>query len=202
MKKIISLFIILILLLSLTGCSSSISYEEMEETLSDFMEALKVYDREALTECLDRFPDSSEYVYLDDIYNDEGYMELYRLAFPELTYIVEEDDKNTLNITCTNADIQKLYVNVTAMVLELAISDETLQKKLNEDEGNGILLVRELMLSMARDPSNLQKATNSYTLTFKRKEGKVVIVCNDELRTLITGRFFLSKNMLASDLNR
>ena len=200
MKKIVSILLILCLLLGFSGCSPSVSATEMEATLAQFMDALKIYDREAMTACLDVFPDSSGYVYLDDIYNDEGYMELYRLTFGDLEYTIQETEKNTVTIRCKNSDIQTLYTNVTSTVLQMAMTDPTLQNKLNEDEENGIVLVRELMLSFAREKKNLEQSEDSYTLSFKKENGKVYILCDDELRCLITGRFFLSKNMLVSDL--
>ena len=77
---------------------------------------------------------------------------------------------------------------------------ETLQKKLDEDEENGIVLVRELMLSLARENKNLERTTDTYTLSFKKVNVKVKLICDDALRSLMTGRFFLSKNMQISDL--
>ncbi len=200
MRKIIAVLSIMVILLGFNGCSPSVSSNEMEKTIDQFMDALKIYDREAMTGYLDEFPDSSDYVYLDDIYNDEGYMELYRLTFGGLEYSIEDVNKNALTIQCTNTDIQNLYNNVTTMVMQMAISDETLQKKLDEDEENGIVLVRELMLSLARENKNLQRSTNTYTISFEKANGKVKLICDDELRTLMTGRFFLAKNMRISDL--
>ncbi len=199
MKRIVIILSIIALLLGFSGCSPSVSSNEMEKTMGQFMDALKVYDREKMTACLDEFPDGSAYVYLDDIFNDEGYMELYRLTFKDLEYSIEDIEKNSLTIQCTNTDIQSLYSEVTATVMQMALSDEALQKKLDEDEKNGVILVRELMLSLARENKNLKRTTNTYTVSFKITNGKVILICNDELRSLMTGRFFLSKNMPISD---
>ena len=90
-------------------------------------------------------------------------------------------------------DVQTLYAGVSAAVLNLALTDETLQEKLQENDENALILIQQTMLSWAEQEDMVETMTQEYTLSFTEKDGKTVIVCDDELRALITGNFFLSK---------
>ncbi|PWM38726.1 MAG: hypothetical protein DBX52_06555 [Clostridiales bacterium] len=174
----------------------------MEETTALFTEALREYNREEMAVYLTQFPDNTAYVYLDDIFNDTGYIELYRMLYPNITYSIQSFEKNRAVIEYTMPNIQKLYTNVSAAVLNLALTDETLQQKLAENDENGIILIREMMLYYASSGNGIENMTQQFTLTFQKKEGRIVIVCDDALRALITGNFFLSKNMTQESIEQ
>ena len=139
----------------------------MEETTALFTEALREYNREEMAVYLTQFPDNTAYVYLDDIFNDTGYIELYRMLYPNITYSIQSFEKNRAVIEYTMPNIQKLYTNVSAAVLNLALTDETLQQKLAENDENGIILIREMMLYYASSGNGIENMTQQFTLTFQ-----------------------------------
>jgi hypothetical protein len=200
MKRILTLLIAVTILLSVCGCSSSVEKTAMEQTLSTFTEALKRYDREAMGQVLTAFPDNSGYVYLDDIFNDDPYIELYQHLYADITYNVESLEKNRAVVTYHMPNVQNLFMSVSAMVMNLAMSDANLQEKLIENDENGIILIQEMMLSLAEQGNSIEEMSQKFTLTFTEQEGKTLIVCNDELRALITGNFFLSKSMTVDEI--
>lgn len=191
MKRIILLVLAFVLLL--TSCGIGTSAEE--QTLERFTEAMRIYDKQAMAELLTAFPDKSPYVYLDDIFNDAKYQELYRLLYTDITYAIKSTKNNRITAEFTMPNVQKLYANAAAMVTNLAFMDETLVDKLNENEENGIILIQELMLEMAKQDGKVETMEQEFTLSFAENNGKVVIVCDDELKALLTGNFFLSKNV-------
>ncbi|MBQ7936391.1 MAG: hypothetical protein IJ333_08645 [Clostridia bacterium] len=200
MKRILAFCTVLMMLVSFSGCSRSFPKEDMEQTLAEFTEALKGYDREKMTSHLTEFPDHSQYVYLDDIFNDEAYMELYQLLYPQITYTVQSATDHQLIVDVTMPNVQMLYTNVMTLVLQMAMEDGELQQKLSESDENGIVLIQELMLAYVRQGNEVETMTQTFTLSFDAKDGKPVIVCDDQLRALITGNFFLSKNSTLAEI--
>ncbi len=201
MKRFFLLVVITVMLLSLTGCGVGVTDHQMEKTLSQFTEALKEYDRDAMAALLTEFPDNSAYVYLDDIFNDDAYIKLYQTLFSEITYEIKSCEKNQIVAEYSMPNIQELYSTVTALILQMALSDENLSQKLAEDDQNGIILIQETMLSFAEESHYVETMEQEFTLTFTEVGGKTVIECNDELRALITGNFFLSKSTTLDEVN-
>lgn len=200
MKRFVLFLLAAVMLFSMAGCSGRLSQTEMEATLSDFTEALREYDRDAMTELLTEFPDNSAYVYLDDIFNDDPYIELYRVLFPDITYEIQAVKGNKLTVKYTMPNVQGLYSTVSALALQMAMSDESFQEKLSENDENGIVFIQEMMLYLALQGEDVETMTEEFTLTFKERGDQAVIVCNDELRALMTGNFFLSKNMREDEI--
>ncbi len=187
MKRFGTWMILIVFLLTLSGCSKH------DETLDRLFEGLKVYDREIMSEVLTEFPDNSRFVYVDDIFNDEGYRKIYEELFSSVTYKVISSDQNIVKIEVTMPNIQKLYTEVSAWVLTQAISDPELQARLEENELNGVLLIQEIMYSYAvNQPDQIETVTEEFQLRFT-EDG--LIQCTDSVRALLTGNLFLSKNI-------
>jgi hypothetical protein len=166
------------------------------DTIDAFFDGLKTYNVEKMTQTLDRFPDNKGYVYLDDIFNDERYIDIYRSVYPEISYSIKEIKGDYAIVSVKIPDIQSLYTDVTALVTSMTLEDEELLNKLMENETNGIILVQEMMYGYVNSENYQPKyISKDFKLSFKTMEGKTVIVCDDELRALMTGNFFLSKNM-------
>ena len=200
MKRFFLLLIAAVMLISSAGCSVSIDESKMNDTLTLFTNALKVYDRDAMTLLVTEFPDKTEYVYLDDIFNDEPYINLYRILFSDITYEIKSCEKNRIIAEFTMPNVQQLYSTVLAEVFQMVMSNEELQAKLDEDDQNGVILTQEMMLSLAIN-GEYETMIQEFTLTFKEKEDRVILVCDDQFRALITGNFFLSRNISQSDVN-
>ena len=67
MKRIVAIVVLLCVLCSFSSCRRD------ESQIERLFEGLKAYDRAVMSEVLTDFPNNSEYVYLDDIFNDEKY---------------------------------------------------------------------------------------------------------------------------------
>ena len=199
MKKIISIVLACVLLLSLSSCRGKYTRGEMEETVAHFTEALKVYDSYEMSRYLTEFPDNEGYVYLDDIFNDEGYLRLYRILYEQITCEVVSAKKDKVVIKVHMPNIQNLYTVVSMIVVNMAIGDETLQDKLSENDENSIVLIQEAMIAYAKQ-GNYSMMEQEFTLSFGERGGVPVIVCDDELRAFMTGNLYLSKNITAADV--
>ncbi len=194
MKRVLLFCFTVVLLLTTVGCQTKLPQSEMENTTKEFMVALQSYDRAAMSVVLSAFPDNTPYVYVDDIFNDPGYVEMYRLLFKDISYRVVGADKNGLTVEVTMPNVQELYVRVMGVVFQMALTNPELEQKLGESSENGSVLVREIMLDQVKRGQVPQSFTEEFILSFGQKDGQTVICCDDTLRTLMTGKFFLSKN--------
>jgi hypothetical protein len=185
MKRFWIWLLLLMLLLSLCGCNQKC------ETVDRLFDGLKEYDISAMSEVLDEFPDNSRFVYLDDIFNDEGYQKTYKLLYPSVEYKIVSVDKHFATVKVSMPNIQKLFSDASSVATAMALEDAELRNRLNESDFNGIILIQEIMYSYAQQPDRVEMMNETFKLRFN-EDG--TIVCNDSLRALITGNFFLSKN--------
>ena len=190
MRRIVVFFAMIVMLFSLTACKYDTA------TIDRLFEGLKVYDRSVMSEVLTEFPDNSEYVYLDDIFNDEKYIKVYQALYGETEYEILKIDSYSAKVKVRMPDIQKLFTDVSAWVFSAALEDAELSNKLAENDYNGIILIQELMYAYATNEEyEVQTLEAEFNLRFKKVDGRICIVCDEELRALITGNFYLSKNM-------
>ena len=187
MKRFGALVILMAFLVSLSGCSTKVA------AVDRLFEGLRAYDRETMSEVLTEFPDNSRFVYVDDIFNDEGYCKIYRQLYSSIEYKVVSANSKTVKVKVTMPNVQKLYTEVSAWVMSEALNDPDLQGRLEENDTNGVILIQEIMYSYAvNQPEQIETITEEFQL-FLTEDGK--IQCTDTLRALITGNLFLSKNI-------
>ena len=190
MKRLIAFIVLFSILLSLSAC------QKYEKQIDRLFEGLKTYDRSIMSEVLTEFPDNSSYVYLDDIFNDEKYIKIYQALFSDIEYEIIKTNSRSATVKVKMPDIQKLFSDVSAWVLSAALEDADLSNKLAENDYNGIVLIQELMYAYAtNDEYQVQVLETEFDLQFEEVNGKTYILCNDDLRALITGNFYLSKNI-------
>ena len=199
MKKWISIMIIAVLLLTLCGCKGKFSRNEINDTLTQFIDALKTYDGDEMARHLTAFPDNGDYVYLDDIFNDEGYVRLYRIFYDQITWELVSVKKDKAVIKVKMPNVQNLFSVVSMSVMNMVMSDEALQDKLDESDEYSLILLQESMIAFA-EQGNYSMLEQTFTLSFGERGGVPVIVCDDELRAFMTGNLFLSKNITKSDV--
>lgn len=202
MKRILLLLICAVFLFSGAACGTkrgSLSEKEMTNALNAFVSSMSNYDIEEMTSELTEFPNKDPYVYLDDIFNDEAYTALYRAVYYNISHKVKRAEADQLVVEFTMPDIRQLYITISSAVLNMALNDPDLQQKLNEDEMNGVILIQQAMLSAAAK-GNYDTMKQEFTLSFKKENDSVLIVCDDELRALLTGNLFLSRNMKKDDI--
>ncbi|MBQ4136557.1 MAG: hypothetical protein IJD67_00460 [Clostridia bacterium] len=196
-SKVISVLCLLFILVGcLGGCETAENEgnKEYQALIDSFFVELKSYNVDGMREHLNVFPDKSEYVYLDDIFNDEPYQELYRILYPTLTYKVKSIENNIAIIEVTMPNIQQLYATTSMGVTNLALEDETLKQILMQDENKSIELIQQTMLAAARTEGKVHDMTVEFTLTFDRDGEKLMIMADDQLRALLTGNFYISKS--------
>ncbi len=202
MKRITALAVIFALVIVLSGCGHKIPREDAQGVVDPFFAALKVYDREAMSGYLTEFPDNSGYVYIDDIFNDEAYLKLYRQLYSSITYEMKSTDGMRVILEVSMPNIHALYTDISARIMSLTLMDETLRDKLEENSENAVILLQETMLSIAaKNPEQIEKMTQEYTLTMQKKNGSYQIVTDDEVRKLLTGNLFLAKSTTVETMN-
>ncbi len=195
MKRITGLALIFALVIMLSGCGHKINREDAQGVLDPFFAALKEYDREEMSNYLSDFPDNSGYVYIDDIFNDEAYVKLYRQLYSSITYSVKSINGKSVVLEVSMPNIHTLYTDISARIMSLTLMDESLRDKLEENSENAVVLLQETMLSIAtQTPEQIEKMTQEYTLTFQKENGTYQIVADDEVRKLLTGNLFLAKS--------
>ncbi len=189
MKRIVAVIILICILFSFAACQKG------QAQIDRLFEGLKTYDRSVMSEVLTEFPDNSEYVYLDDIFNDEKYIKVYQALYEDIDYEIIKIDQYSAKVKVTMPNIQKLFTDVSAWVLSAALEDAELSNKLAEDDYNGIILIQKLMYAYATNGNyEVQTLEAEFNLRFEEVGGKKYIICDEELRALITGNFYLSKN--------
>ncbi len=189
MKRIIAVIVLMCILFSFTASQKN------ETQIDRLFEGLKSYDRSVMSEVLTEFPDNSEYVYLDDIFNDEKYIKIYQELYKDIDYEIIKIDQYSAKVKVKMPNVQKLFTDVSAWVLSSALEDAELSNKLAENDYNGILLIQELMYAYATNGNyEVQSLNTEFNLRFEEADGKKYIICDEELRALITGNFYLSKN--------
>lgn len=201
-KVVTILCLLLVIVGCLGGCSSTedVSNEEYKTLIDNFFVDLKSYNVDGMKEHLNVFPNKSEYVYLDDIFNDEPYKELYRILYPKLTYEVKSVESNIAIVEVTMPNIQQLYATTSMGVTNLALEDETLKQILMQDENKSIELIQQTMLAAARTEGRVNDMTVEFTLTFDREGDKLMIMADDQLRALLTGNFYISKSQRIDEI--
>ncbi len=202
MKRITALAVIFALVVILSGCGHKISREDAQSVVDPFFAALKEYDREAMSGYLTEFPDNTGYVYVDDIFNDEAYVKLYRQLYSSITYSIKSIEGNRVIFEVSMPNIHALYTDISARIMSLTLMDETLRDKLEENSENAVILLQETMLSIAtQNPDQIEKMTQEYTLTLQKKNGTYQIATDDEVRKLLTGNLFLAKSTTFESMN-
>ncbi len=189
MKRIVTFAVLICMLLSIAACQKDTAQ------IDRLFEGLKTYDRSVMSEVLTEFPDNSEYVYLDDIFNDEKYIKVYQALYKDIDYEIIKMDQYSAKVRVRMPDVQKLFTDVSAWVLSAALEDVELSNKLAENDYNGIVLIQELMYAYATNGNyEVQTMETEFNLRFEEMDGKKCIVSDEQLRALITGNFYFSKN--------
>lgn len=189
MKRIVAYLAMIFTLLSLSACKYDAA------TIDRLFEGLKTYDRSVMSEVLTEFPDNSEYVYLDDIFNDEKYIKVYQALYKNIDYEIIKIDQYSAKVRVKMPNIEKLFTDVKLWVSLTAYGDVELSNKLAENDYNGIILIQELMYAYATNGNyEVQTLEAEFNLRFEEVDGKKYIICDEELRALITGNFYLAKN--------
>ncbi len=197
MKRIIAIVLLLATALVMGACSS---YEAETACIDAFMKATQKYDRQEMRSYLTEFPDNSEYVYVDDIFNDSRYVQLYQLLYKDLKYEIKKISGDEAVIKCKMPNIQELYNLATTTAMNYALADSTLFEKLQESEENGAVFTQELMFGFAEKGDNISMMEQEFTLSLVRENRTVLIECDDQLKALITGNFYLSRKMRIDDI--
>ncbi len=189
MKRFVLFLIVICLALSATACSGNASDADVNRVLDGFVGALKAYDRTAMELYLTEFPDNTGATYPDDIFNNSSYVELYRSLYSDITYAVTSYEKNNVTVKITMPDIEGLYKDTCEYVRKLADRNAELDKKLKD---NDVIFIQEMMRDRAAETIEMMEV--EYVLEVIEDETSILIVCDDELRSMITGNFYRAKS--------
>jgi len=193
--KRLGLFLIIICLgLSAVSCTGNASEADVDRVLAGFVAALKNYDREGMSRYLTEFPDNTGAAYTDDLFSDSSYVELYRSLYSDITYAVTMHEKNTVTIKIKMPNIGALYLDTCKYVEDLAKKNTALSEKL---KGHNIVFIQEMMRERSVDTIEIMDA--EFTLELVERDDALLIVCDDMLRSLMTGNFYQVRGESAVD---
>ena len=185
-KNIIALALATILLFSLTSCTNS----SAEGAITSLFKALKTYDTEAITEVVTEFPNTNDCGVTYDLFSDEAYVVLFREAYGELTYsidnIVENESSATVTLKMTHPDFKSAYSTAMYSVAALVFSDSKFYEQVMSDETADIsYLVPQQMKNMYVN-EKIETIETTYTLTLINDNGAWKINTDDQLKNLMS----------------
>ena len=197
LKRFISLALVAILAVSLVSCKSGAG--AAKEVVTDFMTALTTYDMDAMSKCIEDFPDNTGTVYKHDIYTEDYYKDLYETANTKLSYSITSASSDTVKLNVTMPDIYSLYQNTFMSVLSQAISDEQMQAYVLDENNDPQLLIVALMINEI-ETNGIDTVDEEITLTVGKINGEYKIKTDDQLKLLMTSKLSLAQSSAVNEV--
>ena len=185
MKRILSVFLALSLLLGLTACTAA---PKPEDTLKQFFEAMKGFDFEGMQACMDDafnqddilgdFAEDDLTGLLDYVKNNAASIS-YQIGTPQI-----KDDTATVAVSAEYTDIspvmQEAFSDYFMSVLSMLFTE------LSEEDSEQIFAKS---LSKAIETANPSRASEeiAFTLTRTDEQWKITDFSQDALTTVLTG---------------
>ena len=200
MKKIIALVLVFVVAFSVCGCATNSFAEQEQNVIHGFMNGLKIYSTDEMTNYIESFPNSDNSIYVNDVFSDPSFVEVYKEANTHMSYtIADKKVDGAAVVTVTFVDIQKLYADTVAKMFTSANTDENLKNLLLDENTNAQELISAYMLSTLQN-SDVETVTEEFRLTTYKDGNSFKIRTDDELKELMTGKLSLSRNVTLDDI--
>ncbi len=200
MKKIIALVLVFVVAFSVCGCATNSFAEQEQNVIHGFMNGLKIYSIDEMTNYIESFPNSDNSIYVNDVFSDPSFVEVYKEANTHMSYtIADKKVDGAAVVTVTFVDIQKLYADTVAKMFTSANTDENLKNLLLDENTNAQELISAYMLSTLQN-SDVETVTEEFRLTTYKDGNSFKIRTDDELKELMTGKLSLSRNVTLDDI--
>lgn len=183
MKKLASLFVASIMVLTFAACGNS--GPKPEEAVTAGLDAFKNMDTAAMAVY---FEDAEDLPTADEISAEEK--EQYDLLMKHLTYTIKESkvDKDTATVTVdiTNLDMNEVMTQYMGKVMEMAIAEQAKapEEQMNEDQ------ITEAVTKLLYDVMGAADApvkTRTVDITLHKVDKAWKMVADDELGNALTG---------------
>ncbi len=189
-KRIISVVLLLCMTVSLASCKSSGSAKQVVE---DFMTALAAYDVNAMANCVEDMPNSTDSVYIHDIFTEGYYVDLYQIANKDnLSYEIVSTKGDSVKVKVKMPDIYTLYQNTFMSVVSQTFANEDLLNYVLDEENDPQLMVIALMIDSIEN-NGIDTIEEEFTLKVGTINGETKIMTNDQLEQLMTSKLVLSQ---------
>ncbi len=199
-KKIIALVLVFVVALSVCGCATNSFAEQEQNVIHGFMNGLKIYSIDEMTNYIESFPNSDNSIYVNDVFSDENFVEVYKEANTHMSYtIADKKVDGAAVVTVTFVDIQKLYADTVATMFTSANTDEGLKELLMDENTDAQALIAAYMLNTLQN-SDVETVTEEFRLTTYKDGNSFKIRTDDELKKLMTGKLSLSRNVTLDDI--
>jgi len=184
MKRWLSIFLVLVLLLALTGCSG----KSPEQAVSNAIDAMKDLDQEEL----------SKYIEYDELVNTDDSDELTeqeeemgKLIFQNLDYEIksssEEGDMAVVNADITNIDMGIVFSEMIMEMFTRAFSEALSSEPMTEEETDE--MVQELVTELMEKHKD-KTVTNSVAIKLNRIDNQWRIELDDKFQNALMGNLF------------
>ena len=174
--------------------------EQEQNVIHGFMNGLKIYSIDEMTNYIESFPNSDNSIYVNDVFSDPSFVEVYKEANTHMSYtIADKKVDGAAVVTVTFVDIQKLYADTVAKMFTSANTDENLKNLLLDENTNAQELISAYMLSTLQN-SDVETVTEEFRLTTYKDGNSFKIRTDDELKELMTGKLSLSRNVTLDDI--
>lgn len=189
-KRFISLALTAVLAVSLVSCKSGSG--EAKEVVTDFMTALTTYDMNAMSKCIEDFPDNTGTAYKHDIYTEDYYKDLYEAANTKLSYSITSASSKQVKLKVTMPDIYTLYQNTFLSVAQQALGNEQMTQYVMDENNDAHLLIIALMINEI-NTNGVGTVDEEITLSVGKINGEYKIKTDDQLKTLMTSKLSLTQ---------
>ncbi len=201
-KKIIAIVITSLLILSLFGCSQN----SAQGAVSELFKALSSYDVKALEIVLTEFPNTKDCGITYDLYSDDAYINLYKEAYQNLSFTIEQVDENesgaTITLTMSHPDLKTAYSTALYSSAALLFSDQNLYEQIMKDPAADIsYLVPQQMKTMYLN-NNIETIKSTFVLTLIKQNYGWKIQTDEQLKNLMSCNLYTIASTISSGLDK
>ncbi len=200
-KKIITIIISIILVLTLFGCSQNTA----QSTVSSLFKALKAYDIAALEGLLTEFPNTADCGVTYDLFSDDEYITLYKEAYQNLRFTIEKIEESesgaTVNLTVSHPDLKTAYSTALYSSAALLFSDENFYTEImNNPDADISYLVPQQMKTMYMN-EEIETIESTFTIFLTKQDNTWKIQTDEQLKNLISSNLYTITSTISNGLD-
>lgn len=182
-RRIISVVLLLCMLFSLTACKTGGS--QSKKVTKALMDALYEYDINAISECIEDFPDNTGTAYIHDIYTEDYYKDLYTAANKSMSYEIVSASGKAVTVKVKMPDLYALYQKTFSSIAAQALGNDQLMQYVLDDKNDAHLLVIAYMIKDIED-NGVSTTEQEIKLFVSKINGEYKIKTDENLEKLLT----------------
>ncbi len=182
-KRIISAILLICIIFSVTACKSGADVSK--KIVDNLMAALTEYDVNAISNCIEDFPDNTGTPYIHDIYTEDYYRDLYVAANESLTYTIKSATAKEVVLNVTMPDLYSLYQEIFTAVVSQAFTNTEVNDYILNPENDSHLMVIALMINEIEN-NGVDTIEKEIKLSVSKINDKFKIKTDDQLKMLLS----------------